>query len=64
MTEIFDNIRQLYQFYVPDNELAPYIEFFPESSAEATFRQVADQRFSIRMFPGWTPTCYLSSLPN
>lgn len=60
MTEIFDDIRKLYRFYVPDNELADYIEFFSESSAEETFRSVANNRFSIRMFPSWTPTFYIN----
>lgn len=60
MTEIFDNIRKLYRFYAPDNELADYIEFFSESSAEETYRHVANNRFSVRMFPSWTPTIYLN----
>ena len=60
MTEIFDNIRKLYRFYVPTNELAEYIEFFSESSAEETYRHVADNRFTVRMFPSWTPTCYIN----
>ncbi|MGA0559905.1 helix-turn-helix domain-containing protein [Larkinella sp. VNQ87] len=60
MTEIFENIRKLYQFYVPDNELADFIEFFSESSATETFRHVANNRFSIRMFPSWTPTFYIN----
>ncbi|GAB3931808.1 helix-turn-helix domain-containing protein [Larkinella terrae] len=60
MTEIFDNIRKLYRFYVPTNELAEFIEFFSESSAAETYRQVADNRFSVKMFPSWTPTCYIN----
>lgn len=60
MTEIFENIRKLYQFYAPSNELADYIEFFSESSAEETYRHVANNRFTIRMFPSWTPTCYIN----
>lgn len=60
MTEIFDNIRKLYRFYVPDNELADYIEFFSESSAQETYHYVADNRFTIRMFPSWTPTFYIN----
>jgi len=60
MTEIFDNIRKLYRFYTPANELADYVEFFSESSAEDTYRHVADNRFTIRMFPSWTPTCYIN----
>ncbi|WP_080057649.1 AraC family transcriptional regulator [Spirosoma aerolatum] len=60
MTEIFDNIRKLYRFYLPQNELASYIEFISESSAEETFRQVANNPFTVRMFPSWTPTCYIN----
>ncbi|GAB3954394.1 helix-turn-helix domain-containing protein [Spirosoma harenae] len=60
MTEIFDNIRKLYRFYVPTNELAEYIEFFSESSALETYRYVADNRFTVKMFPSWTPTCYIN----
>ncbi|MFC5412367.1 helix-turn-helix domain-containing protein [Larkinella bovis] len=60
MTEIFENIRKLYQFHVPDNELADFIEFFSESSATETFRHVANNRFNIRMFPSWTPTFYIN----
>lgn len=60
MTEIFDNIRKLYRFYIPKNELKEYIEFISESSAEETFRQVANNPFTVRMFPSWTPTCYIN----
>ena len=60
MTEIFDNIRKLYRFHTPCEELSKQIEFFSESSAEETYRQVADQPFTIRMFPSWTPTFYIN----
>lgn len=60
MTELFDNIRKLYRFYVPANELASHVEFFSESSAEETYRHVADNRFTVRLFPSWTPTCYIN----
>ena len=60
MTEIFDNIRKLYRFHVPDNELADYIEFFSESSAQETYHYVANNQFTIRMFPSWTPTFYIN----
>ena len=63
MTEIFENIKQLYRFYSPTGELADFIEFFAESSAVETYRQVADSRFTIKMFPSWTPTCYLNLGP-
>ncbi|ADB38171.1 AraC family transcriptional regulator [Spirosoma linguale] len=60
MTEIFENIRQLYQFRTFSNELAEFVEFVSESSAIQTYRHVADQPFTIRMFPSWTPTFYIN----
>lgn len=60
MTEIFDNIRKLYNFYVPGHELANYIEFFSESSAAETYRHVTSNRFTVKMFPSWTPTMYIN----
>lgn len=60
MTEIFDNIRKLYRFANPCPELAKYIEFFSESSTEETYQYAGDNRFVIRMFPSWTPTCYIN----
>ncbi|GAB3698915.1 helix-turn-helix domain-containing protein [Spirosoma flavus] len=60
MTEIFDNIKKLYRFYVPTNELADYVEFFSESSAAETYRYVADNQFTVKMFPSWSPTCYVN----
>jgi hypothetical protein len=36
MVEIFDNIRKIYRFGTPGAELAEHIEFFAESSIEAT----------------------------
>jgi AraC-like DNA-binding protein len=60
MTEIFDNIRKLYRFYAPSHELADFIEFFSESSPAETYRQVANNRFSVKMFPSWTPTMYIN----
>ncbi|MVM30869.1 helix-turn-helix domain-containing protein [Spirosoma sp. HMF4905] len=60
MTEIFDNIRKLYRFAHPCPELADYIEFFSESSAEETYQYAGDNRFIIKMFPSWTPTCYIN----
>jgi AraC-like DNA-binding protein len=60
MTEIFENIRQLYRFHIPDNELADYIEFFSESWPAETCRHVGNDGFTIRMFPSWTPTMYFN----
>ncbi|MVM40757.1 helix-turn-helix domain-containing protein [Spirosoma sp. HMF3257] len=60
MAEIFDNIRKLYRFARPCPELADYIEFFSESSAEETYQYAGNNRFTVRMFPSWTPTCYIN----
>ena len=60
MTEIFENIKKLYRFYSPTNELAEFVEFFAESSASETYRYVADNRFTVKMFPSWTPTGYIN----
>jgi hypothetical protein len=60
MVEIFENIRKIYTFGAPRAELAEYIEFFSESSIEATRQHIAGQRFSVKMFPSWTPTFYIN----
>ncbi len=60
MVEIFENIRKIYTFSAPCAELAEYIEFFSESSIEATRQHIAGQRFSVKMFPSWTPTFYIN----
>ncbi|HWB26192.1 MAG TPA: helix-turn-helix domain-containing protein [Chitinophagaceae bacterium] len=60
MTEIFDNIRQIYTFSGPCEELAGYVEFFSESSFEETNRHIGNECFTVKMFPSWTPTIYLN----
>lgn len=60
MTEIFDNIRKIYTFSKACPELADHIEFFSESSFEATKKHIADQHFSVKMFASWTPTFYIN----
>ena len=41
MTEIFDNIRKLYQFKAPCEGLVDHIDFFSESSLDAMGRYIA-----------------------
>ena len=53
LKEIFDPIRNNYNFAQPDEELAPYVEFFSESI-------INDSAFSVEMFPSWTPTAYIN----
>src|SRR5580693_388860 len=60
MVEIFENIRKIYTFRQPCAELADHIEFFSESSFEATRQHIAGESFSVKMFPSWTPTFYIN----
>lgn len=63
MTEIFDDIRKLYAFSAPCPELAEHIEFFSESSAEATHAFTGGSRFNVKMFASWTPTFWFNLGP-
>ena len=60
MVEIFDNIRKIYTFSNACPELADHVEFFSESSSEATQQHIGDVNFSVKMFPSWTPTFYIN----
>lgn len=60
MVEIFENIRKIYTFREPCDELADHIEFFSQSSYEDTKRHIAGGNFSVKMFPSWTPTFYIN----
>lgn len=60
MIEIFENIRKIYAFRAPCFELMDHIEFFSESSSDATRQHIQGQYFSVRMFPSWTPTMYIN----
>jgi AraC-like DNA-binding protein len=60
MTEIFDNIRKIYQFSLPCEELASYIEFFSESSPGATQAFAGNACFTVKMFPSLTPTFWIN----
>lgn len=64
MIEIFDNIRKLYQFSSPREDLADYIEFFSQSSPEATHSHAGGAGFSVKMFPSWTPTMWFILGPS
>jgi AraC-like DNA-binding protein len=63
MTEIFDNIRKLYDFSPPCPELGEHIEFFSESSADATRAFTHNSCFNVKMFASWTPTFWLNLGP-
>lgn len=60
MTEIFDDIRKLYLFRAPCPELAEHIEFFSETSLEATSYYIKEDNFSVKLFPSFTPTIWLN----
>lgn len=60
MVEIFDNIRKIYLFSPPCEELADYIEFFSESSPDATQAFAGNACFTVKMFPSWTPTFWIN----
>jgi AraC-like DNA-binding protein len=60
MVEIFDNIRKIYQFSLPCEELANYIEFFSESLPDATQAFAGNACFTVKMFPSLTPTFWIN----
>jgi AraC-like DNA-binding protein len=63
MTEIFDDIKKIYEFRSPCEELAHYVDFFSESSFEATQKYTGGSHFSVKMFPSWTPTFWINLGP-
>ena len=60
MVEIFDDIRKLYQFRAPCEELAGYIDFFSETSLEATRKYITTEKFTVKLFPSYTPTIWIN----
>ena len=64
MTELFNDIRSLYRFKAPCDELKNFIEFFSESCFESTKQIVGDRSFSIKMFKSWTPTFWINLGPS
>jgi AraC-like DNA-binding protein len=63
MTELFNNIRGLYRFKAPCDELKDHVEFFSESCFDSTRQIVNDRSFSIKMFKSWTPTFWINLGP-
>lgn len=63
MIEIFDDIRKIYRFSRPCEELAPYIEFFSESCADTTTLCFEGSAFSVKMFASYTPTVWFNLGP-
>lgn len=60
MIEIFQNIREIYDFAVPCGELLPYVEFFSESSPQKCDIYFDQGHASVTMFQSWTPTFYIN----
>jgi AraC-like DNA-binding protein len=60
MVEIFDDIRKLYRFSDPCEQLSAYIEFFSETSLEATDLYIRTDRFTVKLFPSYTPTIWIN----
>lgn len=67
MVEIFNDIRKIYEFHQPCDELARHVEFISESmpiKAENIAREDRPPPFSsVRMFPSWTPTFWINLGP-
>lgn len=63
MTEIFDDIRKIYRFSRPCEELQPFVEFFSESCADTTAVCFEGNPFTVKMFASYTPTIWLNLGP-
>lgn len=63
MVEIFQDIRQAHDFSQPCETLAPYVEFYAQSSRAQIPLPVAPAYQSSTMFASWTPTCYINLGP-
>ncbi|HEX8426119.1 AraC family transcriptional regulator [Hymenobacter sp.] len=63
MVEIFQNIRQLYDFVAPCQELADHVEFFAETSLARTRQHFGQAPIAVKMFASWTPTFYINLGP-
>jgi len=60
LSEIFYDIRKLYQFRAPAPELQKYIEFFSETSPGAIERIIPTDKFIVALFPSFTPTIWIN----
>lgn len=60
MVEIFDDIKKLYRFAAPCEELINYIEFFSETSLDATRQFINTEKFTVTLFPSYTPTIWIN----
>jgi len=60
MVEIFQNIRKIYKFSIPCEELVNYIEFYSQSVLDCSVLHIKDEFSSVKMYPSWTPTFYIN----
>jgi AraC-like DNA-binding protein len=60
MIEIFDDIRQFYNFWKPTSELREYIEFYSETSIDSVEKSINHEQYSIKLFPSFTPTIWIN----
>ncbi|MBO9632157.1 MAG: AraC family transcriptional regulator [Chitinophagaceae bacterium] len=60
MVEIFQNIREIYEFKKPCEELMEFIEFFSESSAAGFDLYFSNGHAHAQMFASYTPTFYIN----
>ncbi|MFT3823793.1 MAG: helix-turn-helix domain-containing protein [Chitinophagaceae bacterium] len=60
MVEIFQNIREIYDFQKPCEALADFVEFFAESSPIASGQYFTKGHAHSKMFASWTPTFYIN----
>lgn len=60
MVEIFQNIREIYEFKKPCEELMEFVEFFSESSSARFDLHFSNGHAHARMFASYTPTFYIN----
>ncbi|MGN8069645.1 helix-turn-helix domain-containing protein [Mucilaginibacter sp. SG564] len=60
MVEIFQDIRKIYMFSRPCEELLPHIEFYSQSVLDHSAQDIKHEFSTVKMFPSWTPTFYIN----
>ncbi len=68
MVEIFNDIRKIYEFYQPCDELTRHVEFISESMpaivGNISRENISPQFSAVKMFPSWTPTFWINLGPS
>jgi AraC-like DNA-binding protein len=60
MNEIFNDIRNLYDFRKPIAPLAEYVEFYSETSLSSVEKHIQTEHYSIKLYPSYTPTIWIN----